>query len=329
MCCNWSWFKALFWCKEANVNDLLQMGSCDYGSCEEVPDGPVLSRADAVTPIEVGGSFEEVVGPISSTMLDGPAVALDSGSAFSGLVEIRAASLVGDSHIQTGTRRQDAYATYVSHDTGRIELVVCDGVGSRTRSNEGASIVATTVAREAALNSPDPVDEARSHLIRRANLVGIPAVEWSTTLIWVEVILGKPGDAWSARLSQYGDGEVRLLSQQECLWHSVSQSDYIDEGDARSFALPVATQPRREHLFSWLPGEVLVLATDGIACHLDSETKVGDYLAHSWCRPPNRWAFLNDMAFRTLGAGDDRTAIALWRTDVRETALQVSDQEES
>ena len=89
MCCNWSWFKALFWCKEANVNDLLQMGSCDYGSCEEVPDGPVLSRADAVTPIEVGGSFEEVVGPISSTMLDGPAVALDSGSAFSGLVEIR------------------------------------------------------------------------------------------------------------------------------------------------------------------------------------------------------------------------------------------------
>ena len=41
-------------------------------------------------------------------------------------------------------------------------------------------------------------------------------------------------------------------------------------------------------------------------------------------RPPNRWDFLNDVAFRTLGAGDDRTAVALWRIDVSPSYGEIS-----
>ena len=315
-----SLFKAVFWCVHTDVGALVQIASCDYGSYEEIPVGPFASSDDSGAPFEVGSSFENGCGRMNSTMMDGPAVALDSGSAFSGLVEIRAASLVGDSHVQTRLRRQDAYAVHVAQDSARIELVVCDGVGSRTRSNEGASIVATTVAGEAAFGNPDPLNEARSLLVRRAELAGIPAIEYSTTLIWVEVTLGAPGDAWLARLVHYGDGEVRLLNRQQCQWRSVCQSDHVDEVDDRSFALPLATQPRWEYEFSWQPGDVLVLATEGIAYYLDSETKVGHYLSRSWCSPPDRWAFLNDVAFRTLGAGDDRTAVALWRTDVKHIA---------
>ena len=129
-----------------------------------------------------------------------------------------------------------------------------------------------------------------------------------------------PGDAWLARLVHYGDGEVRLLNRQQCQWRSVCQSDHVDEVDDRSFALPLATQPRWEYEFSWQPGDVLVLATEGIAYYLDSETKVGHYLSRSWCSPPDRWAFLSDVAFRTLCSGDDRTVVALWRTDVEHIA---------
>ena len=312
--------KAVFWRVRTAVGVLAQIASCDHGSYEEIPVGPFASSDDSGTPFEVGASFENGCRRMSSTMMDGPAVALDSGSAFSGLVEIRAASLVGDSHGRTRLLRQDAYAVHVTQDSARIELVVCDGVDSRTRSNEGASIIAATVSGEAAFDNPDPLNEARSLLVRRAEFAGIPAIEYSTTLIWVEVTLGAPGDAWLARLVHYGDGEVRLLNRQQCQWRSVCQSDHVDEADDRSFALPLATQPRWEYEFSWQPGDVLVLATEGIAYCLDSETKVGHYLSRSWCSPPDRWAFLSDVAFRTLCSGDDRTVVALWRTDVEHIA---------
>lgn len=58
-----------------------------------------------------------------------------------------------------------------------------------------------------------------------------------------------------------------------------------------------------------------MVATDGLTHHLDSRTKVGYYLANSWDKIIDRWEFLNTMTFRTRGAGDDRTAIILWRTD--------------
>ena len=104
-----------------------------------------------------------------------------------------------------------------------------------------------------------------------------------------------------------------------------NDSSYLGESDMRSFALPASSYPRREFEFSWLPEDVLVVATDGLSCHLDSNTKVGDYPgAFRGYRPPNRWDFLNDVAFRTLGAGDDRTAVALWRIDVSPSYGEIS-----
>jgi hypothetical protein len=278
----------------------------------------------SVLPVEIGGEYGEVVGPITSTMMDGHAVALDSESILSGLVEIRAASLVGDAHIESGIKRQDAYAIHFEHETARIEVAVCDGVGSRTRSNEGAALVATTVADKALANNPDPVGEARSRLLQMAAAVGTPAIEYSTTLIWLEVIIGEPRKKWQVRLTQFGDGDVCLLNRENRLWRPVTTHSYLGESDMRSFALPASSYPRREFEFSWLPQDVLVVATDGLSCHLDSNTKVGDYLARSWYRPPNRWDFLNDVAFRTLGAGDDRTAVALWRIDVSPSYGEIS-----
>jgi hypothetical protein len=267
-----------------------------------------------ISPANIGGNFSTLSGSATSTLKDGPGVALDAGSAFGGLIELRAASLVGDSHILEGTRRQDAYAVRIIEDMSRLEIAVCDGVGSRVRSHEGAAIVATSVVQQAANGSTDPVGDATAILARLAKLHDTPVIEFSTTLIWVRVDIGIPGDTWNLHLTQYGDGAVKILRKNNT-WHDVTQVSSTAEFDHNSFALPLAHRPIQQKCFNWSPEEVLFLASDGISDHLDEDTKVGHFLANSWQSPPDRWTFLSHVSFRTRGAGDDRTIVAIWRTD--------------
>lgn len=279
---------------------------------------PLVRRADviprSIEPADIDDKYDTLAGSVTSTLLDGPAVALDSGHAFSGLVEIRAASLVGDLHISEGSRRQDAYALRVDEDSKRIQVAVCDGVGSRSRSNEGAALMATAVVRSAAHLAADPVGLARSELLSMSKAAKVPAREFSTTLIWVEIAVGKPQTPWSVTVTQYGDGDFRVL-QPGGIWSPTAPIPVSRESDTRTFALPVANHPSRRYFYTWMPDETLVVATDGLSDHLDSNTMVGHYLADAWSSIPDRWEYLSHLAFRSEGAGDDRTAIALWRTD--------------
>lgn len=274
--------------------------------------GPVVPAP--VAPVDVGGRFSTLPGSMTSTLMDGPGVALDAGSTMGGLIEVRAASLVGDSHVNTGSRRQDAYALRISRERRVVNAVVCDGVGSRSRSNEGAAVLATTVARCAAQGDPDPVQQGTAQLLDMAQAAGVAPAEYSTTMIWVQVEVGEPGEPWGASLVHYGDGDVRFLGR-DGLWRPVDNRPAASETSATSFALPLARYPARTTRFAWEPDQLLVLATDGLSVHLDSQTKVGYFLADAWQTPPDRWTFLSQVAFRTVGAGDDRTAVALWRTD--------------
>ena len=268
-------------------------------------------QTSLISPDNIGGYFHTVSGPATSTLKDGPGVALDSGSAFKGLIELRAASLVGDSHILEGARRQDAYAVRILEDASRLEIAVCDGVGSRLRSHEGAAIVATSVVQQAANNSIDPVGDATAILAKIAKLHDISPVEFSTTLVWVRVDIGSN---LTLHLTQYGDGAVKFL-RRNGTWRDVTQIPSTAEFDHHSFALPLACHPIQQLTFTWSPEDVLFLASDGISDHLTDDTKVGDFLATRWQRPPDRWVFLSNVSFRTKGAGDDRTIVAVWRTD--------------
>ena len=282
---------------------------------DESDDTSSLSiQTPLISPDNIGGYFHTVSGPATSTLKDGPGVALDSGSAFKGLIELRAASLVGDSHVLEGTRRQDAYAVRILEDASRLEIAVCDGVGSRLRSHEGAAIVATSVVQLAAHNSIDPVGDATAILAKIAKLHDISPVEFSTTLVWVRVDIGSPGSNWTLHLTQYGDGAVKFL-RRNGTWRDVTQIPSTAEFDHHSFALPLACHPIQQLTFTWSPEDVLFLASDGISDHLADDTKVGDFLATRWQRPPDRWVFLSNVSFRTKGAGDDRTIVAVWRTD--------------
>lgn len=289
--------------------------TCPTATKPATPPGSHVDVAPtSIKPVDINGTFGTLAGSVTSTLLDGPAVALDSGHAFSGLVEIRAASLVGDLHVSEGSRRQDAYALRVDEDCSRIQVAVCDGVGSRSRSNEGAALMATAVVRSAAHHTADPVGAARSELLSMSAAAGVPAIEFSTTLVWVEICVGKPRKPWTITVTQYGDGDLRVL-QTGGIWSPTAQTPVSPESDARSFALPLASQPSRRYSYAWMPNETLVVATDGLSNHLDSGTIVGHYLADAWSSIPDRWEYLSRIAFRSEGAGDDRTAVTLWRTD--------------
>lgn len=155
-------------------------------SCNPVVPAPVA-------PVDVGGRFSTLPGSMTSTLMDGPGVALDAGSTMGGLIEVRAASLVGDSHVNTGSRRQDAYALRISRERRVVNAVVCDGVGSRSRSNEGAAVLATTVARCAAQGDPDPVQQGTAQLLGMAQAAGVAPAEYSTTMIWYRWRSGSQG----------------------------------------------------------------------------------------------------------------------------------------
>lgn len=279
------------------------------------PDRPAGAVAPArLKPVDIGGRFPTLTGSITSTHMDGPSVALDAGSVLGGLIEVRAASLVGDLHVVEGSRRQDAYAVRANEDKGLLNVAVCDGAGSRSRSNEGATVIATGVVWHASQGLPNPVERSVARLLRMAESKGVPAGEYATTLVWVQIEAGAPGAPWRATLVHYGDGDVRLL-ERGGQWVPADPHESASEADADSFALPLASRPGRSSHFLWYPDQVMVLATDGLSVHLDSRAKVGHFLAAAWQDPPDRWDFLSQVAFRTVGAGDDRTAVVLWRAD--------------
>ncbi len=70
------------------------------------------------------------------TMMDGPAVALDSGSAFQAWLGRKSRCLVGRKVAVSEQIATERRIRCTSRKIQRIELVVCDGVGSRARSNE-------------------------------------------------------------------------------------------------------------------------------------------------------------------------------------------------
>lgn len=268
---------------------------------------------DLVSPETIGEVYGSVNGVFTSTTMAGPGVAFDDGSAFDGAVDIRAASLIGDLHRREGKNRQDAYAVNVSEGSRRLDLVVCDGVGSRSAGGVGAAIVATAVATTASSAGIDPVRTAIDRVHSVARDQRMPPVELSTTLVWASFTIGRPYERWKGRLVQYGDGDARVLRVSDREWLPIVEDAPGATTEPESFALPEAVAPARVCEIYWEPGEVFALGTDGISPHLDSQTYVGYMLANQWSRVPNRWQFLSSLAFRTPGGGDDRTLIALWR----------------
>lgn len=244
-------------------------------------------------------------------------VVADAGTLANGLVALRAASVQGLSHRSGATTRQDSYA--FATDSHRIAVAVADGLGSAPMSHLGAEAVARTAA-SVALNGRirDVSAAAVAVLGGLADRHHRPVEDFSTTLAVVVVDVGLAREAWHVSAAEWGDSRASLYIPGHAVdghpdWSHVAQGSNADVYANSVRPLPAFREPSSTGSVSWKPGEVLMVASDGIDGQLLAWNPVGHGLAAAWESVPSLWQFIADVAFDRAGARDDRTAVCLFR----------------
>ncbi|MGW7644191.1 protein phosphatase 2C domain-containing protein [Streptomyces bobili] len=251
---------------------------------------------------------------------------------------VRAASVRGDSHNWEGSCRQDAMTvTRIGPpEAEMLLLAVADGVGSALYSHVGSyqfsRLAAVYLDREAesihaalCARSEDELRvlatkavagaaaELRSLWARSAQHSPRPYADqdYATTLH----VLLIPTDAGirDRVLCSVGDGGLFVL--REGRWE---HGDPDDDGgllDTRTEALPHAYRSVKAALLRTVPGEVLLLGTDGITNPLtQKDPEFARRLADAWGGPevPSLSDFLWQAQTRAKSYDDDRTVICVW-----------------
>jgi serine/threonine protein phosphatase PrpC len=260
-----------------------------------------------------------------------PDTAVDSVS-LEGL-EVRAASVRGLLHRSRHIPRQDAYS--LGNGDEPLVLTVCDGVGSLGLSHEAAQHAAARLSMLLPeYRSCDGVDwdalfRALSDELAklRQDRIGDDAPcqqnDMATTVL-TAVLTRLPGSGLRVELAWVGDSEPYLLRRGN--WRRLSTEraagNHADE-DGRGLvrprgtaALPATHPVVRTYILDLMPGDVLVLVSDGIADPLgDGTGLVGGALIEWWSQPPDALEFASQVSFKRKGFFDDRTAVAVWMAD--------------
>ncbi|MET7981166.1 PP2C family serine/threonine-protein phosphatase [Streptomyces sp. NPDC005281] len=252
-----------------------------------------------------------------------------------GALTVRAASVRGDSHRYQGEPRQDSLAVVrlgAPGPDGLLLLAVADGVGSAARSHIGSQEACRLAAMELdgvsaelseALRAGDrpgfaaladtAVGRVATLLAHRAREHGDDPAAYATTLRALLVPLDP-----RVRVRGFlavGDGGTALLRAGE--WNlSLTDPEHEGDGmiDTRTAALPHGHRARALLLAPALPGDVLVLCTDGLSTPLAGDAGMRDFLASGWGREsaPAPADFLWQVQYRVKSYDDDRTAVVLW-----------------
>ena len=156
-----------------------------------------------------------------------------------------AASSIGKSHIDGGLPCQDACGT--AFENGRLVAVVCDGAGSASKSDIGATecadslckFLSAVVGSSSACITPSVIEQAvevaRAHLQLRADELGLPVRELACTAVG-----------------------VALFQDGGCIFHIGDGMAVVELGDASTIlSLPENGEYANETYFitgdDWLP----------------------------------------------------------------------------
>ncbi|MCX4990476.1 MULTISPECIES: PP2C family serine/threonine-protein phosphatase [unclassified Streptomyces] len=252
-----------------------------------------------------------------------------------GALTVRAASVRGDSHRYQGEPRQDSLAVVrlgAPGADGLLLLAVADGVGSAARSHIGSQEACRLAAIELdglsaelseALRSGDQprfavladtaVGRVATLLAHRAREHGDDPAAYATTLRALLVPLDLR--VRTRGFLAVGDGGTALL--RDGAWNlSLTDPEHDGDGmiDTRTAALPHGHRARARLLAPALPGDVLVLCTDGLSTPLAGDAGMRDFLASGWGMGtvPAPADFLWQLQYRVKSYDDDRTAVVLW-----------------
>jgi serine/threonine protein phosphatase PrpC len=240
------------------------------------------------------------------------------GGVLAGRV-VLAASVAGVSHRLASRRGEDCYgwATNAA-GTGRLALVVADGVGSAGRGGEGAEIaVRAALDYLASCTNWGPgecgtaVNAAKQALVEAG---GASADALSTTLVVALV------DERQVLLERVGDSTAWVLTGEKWRETFIGPAD-DSPGSAPTLALPSCSEALAERASLTLEaGEALVLVTDGVGDPLrDGPETVAPALAKVLGDGPTGSLSPLDLAraidFSRRGCHDDRTVVAVWLVD--------------
>lgn len=246
------------------------------------------------------------------------AIVADTGTMADGLVAMCAASIQGLSHQSGATTRQDNYS--FAAERGRIAVAVADGLGSAPLSHLGSETAARTAVTVAVSggNSSEVAAAVSAALQLGADRQAQPVESFSTTLGALVINVGKADEPWQVQAAEWGDTRAWVFRPGSIKdghpdWERLTAAD-AEELYANSVRpLPQYRKPSAVGNYLWMPGEMLMLATDGIDGHLIATNPVGHGLATAWESVPTIWQFIADVGFERAGARDDRTAFCLFR----------------
>lgn len=264
----------------------------------ETPDGP--------PPARIGPSDVE----LSAASLPG--------------VLIRAASIRGLQHRARGTPRQDAFALGHRAVYGQAEqavAIVCDGVGSLSRSDEAAVFVSRRLAALGAEGMSWPDAFARVNEELRKFVEGELNADTDATArgngmatTAIAVIVRREADEWLGEAAWVGDSMLWHLSR-DGQWTLVTGRQN-ESAEASYYSSSVSPLPSPDGECTWcgfrISGGALFAMTDGVANPLWWSRDVKRTLADWWQRPPDPFTFAAQVGFARRSHIDDRTVVAIW-----------------
>jgi serine/threonine protein phosphatase PrpC len=258
---------------------------------------------------------------------------------------VMAASVAGVAHRLAGRRCEDAFG-WASPASGKLALVIADGVSTAGRGGEGADIAVSAVcsflmgrpgvegngvegngvegngAEANGWGEKEGQAALRTASTELVRIGGPVASELSTTLV-VALVSADGGQA-DVALARVGDTSAFLLQGRHggTRWREL----FPHPGDEDFRGLPVEVLPWRDGAglgpietatVTMTPGDALVLLTDGVADPLrEGPGTVAPALAEVLSGGPTGALAPLDLAyaadFSRRGCQDDRTVVAAW-----------------
>ena len=219
---------------------------------------------------------------------------------------VAAASHVGLSHVAQGTPRQDAY-NFALTTSGRLVVAVADGMGSRPRSQVGATHFCDSVALAA---STTPDDSAAAYLAAAAARArGVAEVSYRLepdAVSFVGAVAVIDGDR--CEVARIGDVSAFAIDAEGELTELFATDESHVNVVGRSLPAAGAVEPE---LTAARGMRRIVLATDGLANDLRTSAAARSWLGEVWAGLPTAHAMSNALRYRRRGSHDDRTAVVV------------------
>jgi len=287
-----------------------------------------------------GRSFREVRTTLIGRRDYPPDTAIDGGTL--GPVEIRAASVCGLSHRQSGKPRQDAYGFCLDPTGEWLVVAVADGVSAGDYSHHAADRAVrqglAEISRRLDAGSLASLDwyqvfqsvaaaivSTGERLLRVEGSADPSAEEvaaaMSTTASFAIYQMRPESDQRTVTVAWVGDSPIWTVGRNgwRCLsaWKKEGAGGISSSAVAALPYLPPTPEHLAVHSAQVDTHDVLLVMSDGVGDPLgDATGEVGKKLREWWRDPPEPLEFVEQVAFGRKSYDDDRTVVGVWPSAV-------------